>query len=381
MAIRWSMMSEPTRGGSGPTGRRAGLRVAGALLAGLLASCHNEGPSDVVPLRQVLTMTVERASSDLQADFVGTIAARHVSDQGFRVPGTVLQRLVEVGQHVQAGQALLQLDPSNFDLTLQQARAQLNAAQSKAAQAKVDLGRDAVLLKQDFISQAAYDRDRVALDTAVAELQAAQAQYDQASNQVAYATLRAAVDGLVTEINVDVGQVVSAGKSAVSIARDGDREVVISIPETRLEELNAPGQLTVSLWAAPGQFWQARLREIDPAASNTTGTYDAHVTVLKPAASMRLGMTAYVHLAGRTGELQHAVPLTALVHAGQVPAIWKVGPDGAVTRYPVTVAAIRDDVALVSAGVAVGDVLVIKGGDLLHAGEKVQPVTEQRTGD
>lgn len=348
----------------------------------LLAGCRDGGTTEAQPPRQVLTLTVRAASADNLGVFVGAIAARHVSDQGFRVPGTVLRRQVEVGQHVSAGQPLLQLDPSNFKLTLQQARAQLDAATSKAAQARVDLGRDAVLLKQNFISQAAYDRDKIALDTAVAELQAAQAQYDEAANQLDYATLRAAVDGLVTAIDVDVGQVVAAGRTAVSIARDGDREVVISIPETRLDQLRSAGRLTVSLWADPGKSWSARLREIDPAANSTTGTYDAHVTVLEPDASLRLGMTAYVHLEGPAAGPQYAVPLTAVVYPKpDAPAIWKVGADEGVETHPVVVASVRGDTAYIASGLTDGDVIVTKGGNLLHPGQKVVPVAGPGAGD
>jgi len=348
----------------------------------LLAGCRDGGTTEAQPPRQVLTLTVRAASADNLGVFVGAIAARHVSDQGFRVPGTVLRRQVEVGQHVSAGQPLLQLDPSNFKLTLQQARAQLDAATSKAAQARVDLGRDAVLLKQNFISQAAYDRDKIALDTAVAELQAAQAQYDEAANQLDYATLRAAVDGLVTAIDVDVGQVVAAGRTAVSIARDGDREVVISIPETRLDQLRSAGRLTVSLWADPGKSWSARLREIDPAANSTTGTYDAHVTVLEPDASLRLGMTAYVHLEGPAAGPQYAVPLTAVVYPKpDAPAIWKVGADESVETHPVVVASVRGDTAYIASGLTDGDVIVTKGGNLLHPGQKVVPVAGPGAGD
>src|SRR5690606_17668304 len=149
----------------------------------LLAGCRDGGITEAQPPLPVLALTDRAASAEHLRAFDGSIAAQHVSEKADRVPVTVLRRQVEVGQHVSAGQPLLQLDPSNFKLTLQQARAQLDAATSKAAQARVDLGRDAVLLKQNFISQAAYDRDKIALDTAVAELQAAQAQYDEAANQ------------------------------------------------------------------------------------------------------------------------------------------------------------------------------------------------------
>src|SRR5690606_23613589 len=148
-------------------------------LLGLLTACgRDSAPEAQAPPRSVLTMTVGETPFQRQAVYAGSITARNLSNQGFRVSGMVVRRIVEVGDHVTTGQPLLQLDPANLELTRQQALAQLNAAKSKAAQARVELSRDAALLKQHFISQASYDRDKVALDTAVAELQAAQAQYD-----------------------------------------------------------------------------------------------------------------------------------------------------------------------------------------------------------
>ncbi len=351
-----------------------GIRVVATLaIACMLGACGHDQQTVEQP-RAALTMTVGLSQDGSNATYVGTISARNVSNQGFRVSGTVLKRLVEVGQHVTAGTPLLQLDPSNLELNLTQAKAQLDAARSKAAQARVNLERDAELLKQNFISQAQYDHDKVDLDTANAQFQAAQAQYGEATNQADYGTLRAAVDGVVTALDVDVGQVVNPGKTAVSIARDGDREVVVSVPESRLEQLRAAKTLTVTLWALPGKTWQARLRAIDPAASKTTGTYDAHVTVLQPDASMLLGMTAYVHIAGATAAPVFVVPMTALVYPKQVPAVWIVDTDDTVATHPVTLQSIRGDKAYITAGLHNGDVIVTAGVNLLHAGEKVKPV-------
>lgn len=351
------------------------------MLALCLTSCGEGQEPASQPPRRVLTMAVDTVQADGNAAFVGSIAARNISNQGFRVSGTVLRRLVEVGQHVKADQPLLQLDPANLELTRQQARAQLDAAKSKAAQARVDLERDAELLKQNFISQAAYDRDKVALDTANAQLHAAQAQYDQASNEVDYGTLRAAVDGVVTAIDVDVGQVVNSGKAAISIARDGDREVVISVPESRVGELRNATDLAITLWATPEKSWPARLREIDPAANKTTGTYDAHVTVLDPDPSMLLGMTAYVHMKGRLAGGLIPVPLTALVYPEQgSPAVWKVGADRTVNTHPVTLESMRGNTAYVASGLQKGDVIVTQGAGLLHEGETIEPIADSRAG-
>jgi RND family efflux transporter MFP subunit len=294
----------------------------------------------------------------------------------------VLKRLVEVGDHVVLDQPLLQLDPANLDLNQQAARAQLDAARSQAAQAKVNLDRDAQLLKQQFISQAEYDRDKVDLDTATSQLQMAQAQYGEATNQAGYGTLRAAVAGIVTAINVDVGDVVNTAKTAVTIAKDGDREVVIDVPESRVDQVRAAKDLSVTLWADPGKKYSAKLRRIDPDTDPTTRTYDAHVTVLDPDAAMLLGMTAYVHVPEAAAGGTVTLPLTAIVEKPDGPRVWLVDRAAStVSLHAVKVLTVVDNVALVSDGLQNGETVVTAGANLLHEGQKVRPVGTYGTQD
>ncbi|MGH8402347.1 MAG: efflux RND transporter periplasmic adaptor subunit, partial [Gammaproteobacteria bacterium] len=312
-------------------------RAAIAILAMtmILAACgHKQQTAE--DIRPVQTLVVGQSNESVGATYSGAVTARFQSNQGFRVTGTVLKRLVEVGQHVVVGQPLLQLDPAQLDLNRQAAQAQLDAAHTQAAQAKLTLDRDAQLVKQNFISQAEYDHDKANSDTANSQLQMAQAQYGQATNQADYGTLRAAVTGIVTAINVDVGQVVSSGKAVITIAKNGDREVVINVPESRVDQLRDAKGLYVTLWANPGKEYPARLREIDPDTDPTTRTYDAHITVLKPDAAMLLGMTAYVHLPSIEEQSVYVLPLTAVVEEPAGPAVWLVDLESSiVSQHPV----------------------------------------------
>jgi|SRR6185437_12483802 len=352
--------------------RHAALAVLSMAMA--VSGCSHK-PPPAEDVRPVQTVVAGRVSAALGATYSGAIAARNQSDQAFRVAGTVVKRLVDVGQHVAANQALIQLDPANLDLNQQAAKAQLDAARSKAAQSKVNLDRDAELLKQEFISQAEYDRDKVDLDTAVSQMEMAQAQYGEASNQAGYGTLRAAVPGIVTAINVDVGQVVNTATAAVSIARDGDREVVINVPESRVQQLRDAKNPSVTLWASPGRKYRARLRRIDPDTDPTTRTYDAYVTVLDPDAAVLLGMTAYVHLPQVSEGSTFTLPLTAIVEKPDGTYVWLVDRDSAtVSLQPVKVSTIQGDVALISGGLKDGEVVVTAGVNLLHPQQKVRPV-------
>lgn len=360
--------------------RRVVVAAAALSAAVVLFGCGNKAPPEDV--RPVQTMVVGQSAITLGATYSGAVTARNQSDQGFRVAGTVLKRLVEVGDHVALNQPLLQLDPANLDLNRQAAKAQMEAARSKAEQSKVNLDRDAELLKQEFISQAEYDRDKVDLDTATSQLQMAQAQYDEATNQAGYGTLRAAVAGIVTAINVDVGDVVNTAKTAVTIAKDGDREVVIDVPESRVDQVRGAKDLYVTLWADPGRKYRARLRRIDPDTDPTTRTYDGYVTVLDPDAAMLLGMTAYVHVPEPAAGGTVALPLTAIVDKPDGAHVWLVDPGAStVSLHPVKVLTIVDNVALVSDGLRNGETVVTAGANLLHEGQKVRPVGTYGTQD
>lgn len=352
--------------------QRAAIVVIALTL--VLAGCGHkqQAPEDARPVQ---TLVVGQSSESVGATYSGAVAARFQSNQGFRVTGTVLKRMVEVGQHVVVGQPLLQLDPAQIDLNRQAAKAQLDAAHSQAAQAKVTLDRDVPLLKQNFISQAEYDRDKTNYDTANSQLQMAQAQYGQATNQADYGTLRAAVTGVITAINADVGQVVDTGKAVITIAKDGDREVVINVPESRVDQLRNAKGLYVTLWANPDKKYPARLREIDPDTDPTTRTYDAHVTVLEPDAAMLLGMTAYVHLPSTGQRPGFTLPLTAIVEETDGPAVWLVDPPtSTVSLHKVKLLTVQGNNALISSGLENGEVVVTAGANLLHAGQKVRAV-------
>lgn len=349
--------------------------AAAALCALLLAGCGRSGGPAQAAIRPVQTMVIGQFERTAGNTYSGQVQARNESKQGFQVGGTVAKRFVEVGDHVTVGQPLLQLDLSTLQYKVSQAKAQLDAARSQAAQAKVNLARSEELVKQNFISQAEYDQSELDDQTAQSQLQAAEAQYGEAENELGYGTLRAAVPGIVTAINVDIGKVVQPSQDALDIAQDGDREVAISVPESRVADLRSAAHLTVTLWALPGATYKARLRLLYPDTSQTTHTYEGRVTILDPDARVRLGMTAYVHVPGTIAHKAYVVPLTALYNEDGKTLLWIVNKGSStVSSRPVKVSALEQDYALVSAGIEPGETVVTAGAQLLHEGQKVKPV-------
>lgn len=344
----------------------------------VLASCGSGAPPPE-DVRIVRTMTVATGDDLADSGYSGEVRARHESTIGFRIAGRVVERLVDAGARVSKDQPLARLDPVDAALNAESARAQLESARSNHAQAQLDFERAERLFARRFISQAELDRDRVTLDSSRAQLVAAQSQFDLASNQRAYTLLRAPHDGVVTEIGVEAGEVVNAGQRAAVVAADGEREVVISIPESRLEEVRQAKEIWIELWAQPGRRYAGKVREIAPMTDSATRQYTARVTITDPDAGIELGMTARVHLASARGlAASYRLPLSALVQKAGLAQVWVVAGDtGRVALRPVAVADMEQDSVIVRAGLEPGETVVTAGVNLLFEGQKVRPAGQE----
>jgi multidrug efflux system membrane fusion protein len=357
---------------------RLGLRLlVPALAATLGLSACDKAPPPVEDIRPVRAVKVELGGAGLQMTYTGDVRARYETALSFRVAGKVVERRVEVGSPVARGEVLARLDPSDYQLNIDAARSQLAAARSDFAQAQDELKRFRDLYERKFISAAEFDRRQTAYDVAKARLGQAQAQLGVTRNQSAYTSLRADHDGIVTNIAVEVGQVVVAGQTVMRVARPQELEVVIAVPESRLDDLRAARQVAVTLWAEPDARFKGRIREISPSADPVTRTYSVKVTILDPSTKVQLGMTANVFLGAVEEAPVMRLPLTALFQQGEKAAVWIVDPaTGLVTLTPVQVARYTQDGVEVAAGLKPGDLVVRAGVHKLHAGQKVRVLEE-----
>lgn len=350
------------------------------VLALLVAGCNEArtAPQQETsrPERPVLVAPVKFEPGRAERTFVGIVRPRIETDVGFRVGGKVLRRLVQVGDVVKQGQPLAELDTADFVIQREQAEAELRAAGSAAAQAAAEERRLADLRTRGWTPDASYDRQKAALDEAIGRRDRAARAQSLAENALSYATLRADADGIVTAAPVEPGQVVAAGQPAVRLAHDGEREVLVAIPEAAVERV-AESRARVVLWSDEARAFEATLRELAPVADPATRTFAARFTLRGDGAPPRLGMTVSVTLSepgqGRVARL----PLSALFNQGDGASLWVVDTaTGAVARRPVTVAGHDGRDVLVSSGVAEGDLVVALG---VHKIDPAAPVRVVQT--
>src|SRR5437660_6594067 len=327
--------------------------VSLAFVAIALAGCNETVAEKPAPSRPVLVATAHYEAETPERSFVGTIRPRIESDMGFRVPGKVAKRLVEVGQTVDIGQPLATLDEVDLKLQAEQAVAEFTAATGVLAQAAAAETRAKDLRVKGWTTDAQMDQARAAADEARARLNRAGRSVDLTKNSLSYATLEADARGVVTATLVEPGQVVAAGQTAIRVARFGEKEAVVAIPETLLGRAKE-GTASVTLWSEPGKTYTAKLREIAPAADPATRTYLAKFSLPEANDKVALGMTATLTLSDAATERVARLPLSALFNEGGKPSFYVVDDNGALTLRPVVVKSYESKDVIITSGVEEG---------------------------
>jgi RND family efflux transporter MFP subunit len=336
-----------------------------------VAACHDATASNDPRIQPPLVRvaTVETAVH-AERSFTGIVAARVQSDLGFRVPGKVLERLVDTGQAVRRGQPLMRIDPTDLRLATRAREEAVAAATARARQSAEDEARYRDLVSSGAVSASAYDKVKAAAESAKADLNAAKAQADVAHNETGYAVLLADADGVVVETLAEPGQVVAAGQVVVRVARAGRREALIELPETLRPAIGSTGQATLY---GSGLTGTATLRQLSDAANRHTRTFEARYVLEGRLADAPLGSTISIQIQNGRSNPALQVPLGAIVDPGKGPGVWLVeGETPRVTWRGVRVASLGDEAASVVGELKVGDRVVALGAHLLHEGEHVR---------
>lgn len=348
--------------------------LSSVVLACALAACSRPEPAPE-PVRAVKLLEVGVGVFDAQIEYSGEVRARIESRLGFRVPGKLVSRQVELGQQVKPGQVLAQLDAQDYRLAADAGRAQVSAATTQRDLAAADVQRYRTLKAQNFISGAELERREATLKSAQASLDQARAQAAGQSLQTDYTRLVADVAGVVTGIDAEPGQVVSAGSPVVRIAQDGERDVVFSVPEDKIARVRTGQVVAVRLWASE-QRYSGRVREVAASADPVTRTYLVKVALERASGQTLPALGATVHARpegmGATGEPVIKLPTTALHQANGGSAVWVYDAATSTVRsQPVVVATADGNEIVIAQGLTPGMRVVATGGHVLAPGQKV----------
>jgi RND family efflux transporter MFP subunit len=344
------------------------LRPLSLIAVLVMAACSAPPPPPAVP-KLVRTLKVGAGGTALDAQgrtYSGEVRARIETTLGFRIGGKMVERLVDAGMYVKAGQPLARLDATDPKLQAVQADAQRSLAEA-------DLVRYRDLKARNFISASALDARETAF-------KAADAQAALARNQAGYTTLVAAQSGVIAQVLAEPGQVVGAGQAVFRLAPDGAREIAIAVPENEFAAVKLGQEASVSLWANAETPMAGRVREISPMADPVTRTYAVRIALKDADPKLPLGMSATIRLAGQAPTAlatTFTLPLTAVFQQGQQASVWVVADDDTVSPKPVKVAAYTDAGVVIESGLNGHERIVAAGTNLLTVGEKVRVVAAQ----
>lgn len=351
-----------------------GAAVRAAMLLSVavgLAGCNERSVAPAKPATLVRTEVVRLRDHRTSVTLTGDVHARVRAELSFRVSGRVNERLVDVGTHVEAGDVLARIDPTEQQADLEAATAAVTAAQSQLRVATANFERQKTLLANGFTTRASYDQAEEAQRTAEGTLEATIAQLGTSKDALTYTELRASAAGVITARNLEVGQVAQAAQPVLTLAQDGARDAVFDLYEALFFRRAESDVVTLALMSDPTVTARGRVREVSPTIDPRTATVRVKVAIDNPPAAMTLGSA--VSGTAHWQPVQRVIlPWSALTASGTAPAVWVVDPaSNTVSLKPVVVENYETGAVVIKSGLAPGERVVTEGAKLLSPGQTV----------
>ncbi len=344
-------------------------------LLSLFSGCSSQEHDVKLPLRPVKVFRIQSNSEGVEAHYAGEVRPRFETVLSFRVAGKLIDKPVETGDFVRKGQLLARLDSSDFSLSVEALKAQINSAETDSNFAKEDLSRYRELLDQKVISNPDFDRHQTAYTNATQRVIALEAQLKQAVNQLKYTELLADRDGVVIGLEAETGQVVAAGQPVIKLSRREGKEIQFDLPELTIHAVKSRQQVAVSLWPDDTRKFRAEIREISATADPSSRTYRVRATLLEGQEQARLGMTATVWFSSDKN-VHIAVPLSAVFTSQAQPKqqkVWLVDEMAhTVKAVPVHAGPMLADERISVDGLQPGQLIVSAGVQRLKEGQIVR---------
>jgi RND family efflux transporter MFP subunit len=345
--------------------------LCAALIAATVTGCDKPVPP-AAQVRPVRAVTVERRAEGETVSLTGHVRAKDEVSLAFRLDGRMVERLVNIGDVVTAGQVVAKLDPMIQQNVLRTSEGNLASLQAQLTDARLAFGRQEKLIKNGWTPQAKFDEAQQKLASIEAQVDASQAQLRTAKEQLSYTVLHADGPGVVTAVGAQPGEVVQAGKMIVEVARQGPLDAIFDVPEQLIRNGPRDGVVEIALTNDPTVRATGRVREVAPQADTTTRTWRVKVGLINPPEAMRLGatVTGSIKLAAPPGM---ELPASALTEANGQPAVWVLDPQSkTVSLREVDVSRYDPGNVVISKGLENGEVVVTAGVQVLHPGQKVQ---------
>lgn len=344
----------------------------------MLSACGAQKTASPMPPKDVRAIEARSTEFASSATLSGTVTARTETQLSFRVSGQIIQRNVDVGSHVKAGDVLARIDPTQQQADVNVAKASLYSAEAQLRQATLALKRQKGLLASQTTSRASYDKAEAALRTAEGTVDAARAVLASVKDALSFTELKADADGIITARYAEVGQVQQAAQTVFVLAHDGTRDAVFYVFESLFLNNQPDSRIEVFLLSDPSMKISASLREVSPTIDASTGTIRVKVDLGERGNIMPLGAIVSGRFAYRSKQVI-LLPWSAMASVDGKPAVWLIDPVSMqVALQVVKVSDYETGQFAVTDGLKEGDLVVSEGGKLLRTAQVVA-VLEKET--
>ena len=359
----------------------------------LLAGCEDvkttsqDEPSSVRGLKTVLIEEQEKTSV---RRYPSVLQPSETTTLSFEISGRMGENDLEVGQRVQAGEVLAELDRSSLDLAVGEAEAALQQAEATAANAVADLERQEQLWKREVTTRAKLDQARTAAQTSNAQVDQINKQLETAKENLSKVELKAPYDGIINSVSVDSFANVTAGEAVATLYNSTGFEVRFSVSYDVVNRLTVGKRVAVRLADNPAISLEAQVNELGSSA-DTVSSFPVVVRLSEVHPDLKAGMAIEAAIEfSVTEEEGFVLPLTALVIEGQVETA--TAPDApidakvflydeateTVKQQTIKIVGIRENEIITSSGLKLGDRVASAGVAFLREGQKVKLLTESK---
>jgi multidrug efflux system membrane fusion protein len=341
-------------------------------MATFVSGCSEKQADNKPVIRSVKVVEIATADTTRALDYSGSVQARTNMNLGFRINGKIIDRRVDIGQSVKPGDVLARVDATDYALSVKRAEADLSSAQKQVQTATLTRDRAQMLFDKNISSKSQLEQAQLTYDQAAASRDSASSALDEAKNQVAYADLKSDLNGIVTAVNADVGQVVSSGTPVITVAVDGEKEVAIAVPESDIGQFDVGKMVKAQFWSNDGLVLDGKVREVSGSADAQSRTFAVRVS-LPADPHVLLGMTSTIEATGKNAVPFVAVPLSALAEKDGRKIVWLVDRGaGRVHAQDVKLAAFSGDGVQVAEGLKAGDLVVAAGTQFMSENLQVK---------
>jgi RND family efflux transporter MFP subunit len=346
------------------------------IVAGILFGRKGTTPPAPSSAPTVTVIVPGRTAVAANVSATGTLMAKRDMPVGVAGEGGMVSRvLVDAGDWVRAGQTLATVDPAVQAAQTSQMQAQIASAVANAKLAQSNLDRAEALVSRGFISKADIDSRTAARDAANAAVRLAQAQYREQSARLGRLDIRAPASGLVLARNVEAGQIVSSGSSALfQIAMDGTLEMQAKLAEQDIAGIHVGMPVDVVPVGA-GRTFRGTIWQIAPLIDAVSRQGTVRVQLAYDPA-LHPGGFATANFSSQRTEAP-VLPESAVQSDDAGNYVYVIDKDNKVQRLGVKIGDVSDAGVAVLSGLQGNERVVYSAGAFLNVGEKVIPEMKQ----